>query len=344
MSNFQVGWNVVNEDQSGTSDWSEAVHAEKVAAEKAAAISAGLRYVLVQPDPLIDHMGFIIPSRSSPTIEGFPVAYIGDLVICLKCLQIKPIEKAGGPYRSGISAEVDISSGNGCVMPIDEFAYENDVIHCGCGEKQLIAECAPKKRAKDTTESPEAFAKRAMWMFIQDGWNLVKNYEVPINVQASIGWGAHGSVGLKAEMSIANLMKGKLIDIDEVEYGVGYGVGGKLQAGGFKGSKLGGTPEAEGSIKTEKEFEFFSMGEKPRDSSDFSGGMKAKVELSAPIVTLNVVEAGAGIDQDYDVTKKYNGYGYLQGGVTLAPQVGLGAQAYIHVVTGKHNFKEEDDK
>ena len=133
-----------------------------------------MRYVLVEGDPLIGITGVILSvGRSSPALSGIPVAFIGDMVQCFICGQVKPIEKDGGPYRLGIfNGEVDITD-SACVMkPSFEFAYENDVIYCACGKKPLEALLARVKQAKDDEHSP--FIYQQPVALLPQGWSIAE--------------------------------------------------------------------------------------------------------------------------------------------------------------------------
>jgi hypothetical protein len=135
----------------------------------------GLRYVLVEGDFLVGCTGVILPvGRSSPALAGIPVAFIGDMVQCFICGDVKPIEKDGGPYRIGIfSGEVDISVFD-VVHATEEFAYEHDVIYCKCGKKPLEALLARVKQAKDSEDVPVAYIKGATEGALALGWDMVK--------------------------------------------------------------------------------------------------------------------------------------------------------------------------
>ena len=135
-----------------------------------------LRYILVEGDPLVGETGIILPvGRSSPELTGIPVAFIGDMVQCYTCGQIKPIEKDGGPYRVGIfSGDVDISVFD-IVNATEEFAYENDVIYCACGKKPLQAVLAPVQQAKDTEDAPTAAMLSGLKRELGEGWSIVQN-------------------------------------------------------------------------------------------------------------------------------------------------------------------------
>jgi hypothetical protein len=159
-----------------------------------------LRYILVEGDPLVGETGIILPvGRSSPALTGIPVAFIGDMVQCYTCGQIKPIEKDGGPYRVGIfSGDVDISVFD-IVNATEEFAYENDVIYCACGKKPLQAVLAPVQKAKDTEDAPTVAMLSGLKRELGEGWELVKaevgswRYE-NISSGIHIGLGAAGAI------------------------------------------------------------------------------------------------------------------------------------------------------
>ena len=135
----------------------------------------GLRYVLVEGDPLVGMTGVILPvGRSSPGLMGIPAAFIGDMVQCFVCGDVKPIEKDGEPYRIGIfSGEVDISVFD-VVHATEEFAYEHDVIYCKCGKKPLEASLARVKQAKDSEDVPVAYMKGVAEGALALGWDMVK--------------------------------------------------------------------------------------------------------------------------------------------------------------------------
>ena len=171
-----------------------------------------MRYVLVEGDPLIGETGIILPvGRSSPTLLDIPIAFIGDMVQCFICGQVKPIEKDGGPYRVGIfSGDVDISIGD-IFNATEEFAYEDDVIYCGCGKKPLQAMLAPVKLAKDEEDSPAAAALSGFIRELGEGWILVKdeavNWATQVGDDARKTWNSLTSGDRKAE-ALGNVSKG----------------------------------------------------------------------------------------------------------------------------------------
>ena len=179
-----------------------------------------LRYILVEGDPLVGETGIILPvGRSSPELTGIPVAFIGDMVQCYTCGQIKPIEKDGGPYRVGIfSGDVDISVFD-IVNATEEFAYENDVIYCACGKKPLQAVLAPVQQAKDTEDAPTAAMLSGLKRELGEGWELTKA-EVGSWTYGGISSGIH--IGLGAAGAIPVL--GVVPDVVDAVYTSGEAI------------------------------------------------------------------------------------------------------------------------
>ena len=179
-----------------------------------------LRYILVEGDPLVGETGIILPvGRSSPELTGIPVAFIGDMVQCYTCGQIKPIEKDGGPYRVGIfSGDVDISVFD-IVNATEEFAYENDVIYCACGKKPLQAVLAPVQQAKDIEDAPTAAMLSGLKRELGEGWELTKA-EVGSWTYGGISSGIH--IGLGAAGAIPVL--GVVPDVVDAVYTSGEAI------------------------------------------------------------------------------------------------------------------------
>jgi len=179
-----------------------------------------LRYILVEGDPLVGETGIILPvGRSSPALTGIPVAFIGDMVQCYTCGQIKPIEKDGGPYRVGIfSGDVDISVFD-IVNATEEFAYENDVIYCACGKKPLQAVLAPVQQAKDIEDAPTAAMLSGLKRELGEGWELTKA-EVGSWTYGGISSGIH--IGLGAAGAIPVL--GVVPDVVDAVYTSGEAI------------------------------------------------------------------------------------------------------------------------
>jgi Holliday junction resolvase-like predicted endonuclease len=179
-----------------------------------------LRYILVEGDPLVGETGVILPvGRSSPALTGIPVAFIGDMVQCYTCGQIKPIEKDGGPYRVGIfSGDVDISVFD-IVNATEEFAYENDVIYCACGKKPPQAVLAPVQQAKDIEDAPTAAMLSGLKRELGEGWELTKT-EVGSWTYGGISSGIH--IGLGAAGAIPVL--GVVPDVVDAVYTSGEAI------------------------------------------------------------------------------------------------------------------------
>ena len=179
-----------------------------------------LRYILVEGDPLVGETGIILPvGRSSPALTGIPVAFIGDMVQCYTCGQIKPIEKDGGSYRVGIfSGDVDISVFD-IVNATEEFAYENDVIYCACGKKPLQAVLAPVQQAKDVEDAPTAAMLSGLKRELGEGWELTKA-EVGSWTYGGISSGIH--IGLGAAGAIPVL--GVVPDVVDAVYTSGEAI------------------------------------------------------------------------------------------------------------------------
>ena len=279
-----------------------------------------LRYILVEGDPLVGETGIILPvGRSSPELTGIPVAFIGDMVQCYTCGQIKPIEKDGGPYRVGIfSGDVDISVFD-IVNATEEFAYENDVIYCACGKKPLQAVLAPVQQAKDIEDAPSVFTSavnQAAEMF-KNGWRMVSQEAIDV-----VNWAVEKEFG-KPLFSLSSAVKQNLIDQDIINSGVGDRIKYEASTSYSFPAQQEGYINIETTVNTDDSFDSIKFEFKPTGTST-SFDSEARVVIGQEIGNR---EYHAGVGLGVGLGEVTGGYGEKNGNETTESDVSVRAGA-----------------